>query len=279
MPTIGITGAKGMLGSDIAKLANSEGLSVNLYDLPEFDITRPSDIEKAVSECDCIINCAAYTNVDGAESEPEIAEAVNAVAVANLAKTVKSEDKYVLHISTDFVFGDDGINPLKETSRPNPLNVYGASKLKGEKFLEESGCRYGIIRVEWTYGKGGQNFINKIIQIAESLDEIKVVDDQVGSPTATSDAAKAILIFIKNKTEGLYHFASDGYASRFEVAKFILEEKRIKTPISPCSSKEFQAPAQRPANSRFDCSKIDKILDFERPHWKETLTSFLHGSS
>ena len=275
MKTIGITGGKGMLGSDIAILAEKEGFLVRIYDLPEFDITKQSDIQQVVSECDFMVNCAAYTAVDKAESEPELAASVNATAVANLAKAAKLAEKYLLHISTDFVFGDNGDLPLHEMSETNPLSVYGATKLKGETLLKESGCKNAIIRIEWTYGANGNNFINKISEFAAKLDQLNVVDDQIGSPTATVDIAKAVLCFLNNESEGLYHFASNGYASRFEVAKFILEQKGDKTPVSPCSSSEFKTPAHRPENSRFNCSKIDGVIDFKRPNWQESLRKFL----
>ena len=272
---IGITGGRGMLGSDIKTLVEKEGFSPKIYDLPEFDLTNRASIDAMVAECDTIINCAAYTAVDKAEEEPDIAEAVNATAVANLADAAKLADKYILHISTDFVFGDDSDTPLNETFQTNPLSVYGATKLHGEKALEKSGCKHGIIRIEWTYGHNGNHFISKIAELAEKLDQLTVIDDQVGSPTPTEYVAKAAICFIKNQTEGLYHFSSKGYASRYEVAKFILNTLNINTPLTPCSSSEFVTPAQRPKNSRFDCSKIDKVIDFERPDWKEALKKFL----
>ncbi len=272
---LGITGGRGMLGTDIKLLAEQEGFEPVIYDLPEFDLTDRALIDAMVAECDIIINCAAYTAVDKAEEEPEIAEAVNATAVANLAEAAKLADKYLLHISTDFVFGDDSNNPMDENFPTNPLSVYGATKLHGEKLLEKSGCKHGIIRIEWTYGRNGNHFISKIAELAEKLDQLNVIDDQIGSPTPTKYVAKAAICFIKNRTEGLYHFSSKGYASRYEVAKFILNELNINTPISPCSSSEFVTPAQRPKNSRFDCSEIDKVLDFKRPEWQNALKSFL----
>jgi len=272
---IGITGGRGMLGSDIKILAEKEGFEVLIYDLPEFDLTKEKDIEKIVSECDIIVNCAAYTAVDKAEEEPELAKAINATAVAKLAESAKLADKYILHISTDFVFGDDSDRPMNEDYTTNPLSVYGATKLHGEELLINSGCRHAIIRIEWTYGTNGNHFISKIAELAEKLDQLSVIDDQIGSPTPTEDVAKAVISFIKNRTEGLYHFAAEGYASRYEVAEFIINKLNITTPIAPCSSSEFVTPAQRPKNSRFDCSKIDKVIDFKRPNWKSALSKFL----
>ena len=272
---IGITGGNGMLGSDIAKAAKKEGLTPILYDLPDFDITKQESIDKMIAESDIIINCAAYTAVDKAEAEPDIAAAVNAEAVKKIADSAKIAGKYLLHISTDFVFGDDSETPMNENFPTNPLSVYGATKLHGEEALKESGCKHAIIRIEWTYGSNGNNFITKIAEFAKKLDQLSVIDDQIGSPTPTKSVAQAAICFVKHRTEGLYHFAAKNYASRYEVAKFILEELKLPTPVSPCSSSEFPTPAQRPKNSRFDCSKIDKVLDFERPEWQTALREFL----
>ena len=265
-----------MLGSELKIMAESAGFDVTAYDLPEFDITRRNDIDRIVEESDIIVNCAAYTAVDAAESDPDAAEAVNATAVGALAESAESADRYVIHISTDFVLGDNGTEPLTEESPTNPLSVYGATKLKGEHLLRDSGCRHAVIRVEWSYGEHGtSNFITKIAKAAHEREHLNVVDDQVGAPTATVDIARAILCFMEKEIEGLFHFAADGYASRFETAEFILHELGIDTPVYPCSSEEFPTPAQRPLNSRFNCSKIDSVIDFVRPDWKSSLMEYL----
>jgi len=275
MSRIAILGGKGMLGSDLAKLAESAGHEVNVFDLPEFNITRNADIRNAVSSADFIVNCAAYTAVDKAETERGTCRSVNALAVGSLAKFAKNENKYLIHISTDFVFGDESEKSLSEDDTPNPLGWYGATKLEGEKLLQSSGCRSAIVRVEWTYGRNGVNFISKFLDVAKKNPKLKVVGDQTGSPTWTADVARAIMCLLKNRTEGLYHFADAGYASRYEVAKFIMREKGIDKEITSCSSSDFPAPAQRPLNSRFNCSKIDKVIDFKRPTWQESMSAFL----
>jgi len=267
-----------MLGSDIAVLAETLGYTVNIYDLPEFDLTAHHNIESMVADNDIIINCAAYTAVDQAESEEEICRSVNADAVGFLGKTANLANKYVLHISTDFVFGDDGDCALNENSATYPLSVYGATKLQGETLLHDSECRNGIIRVQWTYGLNGQHFISKIAELANKLDSLKVVDDQYGAPTPTSSVAEAVMFFVKNEIEGLYHYAAKGYASRYEVAELIVSQLALPTLLTSCSSADFPAPAARPFNSRFDCSKIDRELDFERPDWREALKIFLRNS-
>ena len=262
-----------MLGSDLAKLAKSAGYQVSVSDLPEFNITRNADIGNAVSHADIIVNCAAYTAVDKAETDRETCRSVNALAVESLAKFAKN--KYLIHISTDFVFGDESETALSEDDMPNPLSWYGATKLEGEKLLQASRCHYAIVRLEWTYGRHGVNFISKLLDAAGKNPKLKVVGDQTGSPTWTADVARAIMCLIKNRTEGLYHFADNGYASRYEVAKFILREKNIDKEVSSCSSADFPTPAKRPKNSRFNCSKIDKVIDFKRPTWQESMAEFL----
>ena len=275
MSRISILGGKGMLGSDLAKLAESAGHEVSIFDLPEFNITRNDDIRNAVSDANFIVNCAAYTAVDKAETEREKCRSVNAFAVESLAKFAKNKNKYLIHISTDFVFGDESENILSENDTPSPLSWYGITKLEGEKLLQASGCRHAIVRLEWTYGRNGVNFISKLLEAAKKNPKLKVVGDQTGSPTWTADAARAIMCLIKNRTEGLYHFAADGYASRYEVAKFILREKNIEKEIISCSSSDFPTAAKRPKNSRFNCSKIDKVIDFKRPTWQESMAEFL----
>ena len=275
MSRISILGGKGMLGSDLAKLAESAGHEVFIFDLPEFNITCDADVQNAVSHADFIVNCAAYTAVDKAETERETCRSVNALAVESLAKFAKGKNKYLVHISTDFVFGDESEKSLSEDDTPKPLSWYGTTKLEGEKLLQASGCRHAIVRLEWTYGKNGVNFITKLLEAAKKNPKLKVVGDQTGSPTWTADAARVILRLFEKQTEGLYHFAAAGYASRYEVAKFILQEKNIDRETSSCSSSDFPTPAKRPKNSRFNCSKIDKVIDFKRPPWQEAMAEFL----
>lgn len=275
MATIGITGGRGMLGSDIKVKAEADGYNVNIYDLPEFDLRDKKNIDEIVEANDIIINCAAYTAVDKAESEKELCEEINAEVPGKIGKLAAEQNKYVVHISTDFVFGDNSSDPLNELSPANPLSIYGSTKLNGEKNLIDSGCLNAIIRVQWTYGKNGNHFVSKIIELANKMPELKVVADQYGAPTPTTAAADAVICFIKKQITGLYHFAADGYTNRYETAKFILNEMNINIPLSPCDSSCFPAPAKRPLNSRFDCSKIDQVLDFKRPDWKDAMKKFI----
>ncbi|MCD4832095.1 MAG: dTDP-4-dehydrorhamnose reductase [Anaerohalosphaeraceae bacterium] len=270
-----ILGARGMLGSDIAKLLISRGKNPACFDLPNFDITDSKQLQNAAGDADIIINCAAFTDVDKAETKSSDACAVNAEAVGSLAKIAAENNAYIIHISTDFVFDGTKHTPYTETDEPNPVNVYGQSKLSGEKLLTQSTCRNSIIRVQWSYGQNGDNFIKKLISLSTRQDSLKVVSDQIGSPTATAETAKVIAEFVEKQPLGLYHFAAAGYAGRFEVAKFVFDKLNIKTELAPCLSSEFPAPAKRPCNSRFCCDKISQLLNCDIESWNGPLERFL----
>jgi dTDP-4-dehydrorhamnose reductase len=276
-PSITLLGGRGMLGTDIARTARSRGCRVDVFDLPEFDITNPDHLAAAVGSSDVVINCAAFTNVDGAESQADLAHRVNAEAVGHLGRLAKSSDVYVLHISTDFVFDGRKNSPYTETDAPSPLSVYGATKHQGEQLLAASGCRHAIIRVQWTYGAAGNNFVAKMLQLAQSRKQLTVVDDQIGSPTATWEVAGTILHLLSADTypQGLYHFAASGYASRLEQARFIFDLAGLDIDVLPCKTSDFKTPAQRPLNSRFDCAKIKSLLPEPIRKWQDPLKEFM----
>jgi len=272
---IAILGGRGMLGSDLTSICESQGFRVEVFDLPEFDITDPRQLQEALNAAQMIVNCAAYTNVDGAESQAELAYQVNAEAVGRLGAIARDAGKWVVHISTDFVFDGRSNRPYVETDPPNPVNTYGKSKLAGEQLLAQSGCGHCIVRVEWTYGSAGNNFVTKLIRRAKSHDALKVVDDQIGSPTATTEVAKAICELLRKRPEGIFHFASAGYVSRYEMARFILDKLSMDVDLLPCKTSEFPSAAARPLNSRFDCSKIASLLREPIELWQAPLEDFL----
>jgi len=271
---IAVFGANGMLGTDLCQVLRQHGYQVIPYDLPQFDITDSRDLVRAFIDADATINCAAYTNVDAAESDRQRAYAVNAAAIAGLAELASQYERYILHISTDFVFDGKLPRPYRETDTPCPLSVYGVSKLDGERYLQHSGCRHAIVRVQWTYGSHGANFISKLIARARSQPELAMVNDQIGSPTATIDVANAICELIGKQPQGLFHYAADGYGTRYEVAEAVLQMLGIDCQLRACTTADFPAAAQRPLNSRFDCSCIDALLSQPRPHWRASLQRF-----
>jgi dTDP-4-dehydrorhamnose reductase len=275
--SIAILGGRGMLGTDLAGICEQQGFDVKVFDLPEFDIKNPKHLKQAVGTAEAIVNCAAYTNVDAAESETELAHQVNAEAVGRLGVIAKDKDKWILHVSTDFVFDGRLNKPYVETDPPNPINEYGRSKWEGEKLLLECGCRHCILRIEWTYGLHGNNFVTKIIQRAKGDKILKVVDDQVGSPTATTEVAKMICKLLTKKPEGVFHFASAGYVSRYDMSKFIFDKLSFDVNLLPCETGDFVTAAERPLNSRFDCSKIKALLGEPIEPWQGPLECFLRG--
>jgi dTDP-4-dehydrorhamnose reductase len=272
---IALLGGNGMLGSDLAKALQKHNFHFEVFDIPGFDITKTSHLEQAVSSFSLIINCAAYTDVEKAESQPDLAYLVNAQAVGQLAALAKRAGRYVLHISTDFVFDGKSDKPYSETDATNPINIYGETKLAGENLLIASGCPHCIIRVQWTYGLAGNNFITKLIERAKKDANLKVVDDQTGSPTATTEVADVICQLVPKKPAGLFHFANAGCASRFDVAKFVFEKLKMPVVLTPCKTGEFPAAAKRPLNSCFDCTRIISLLERPIDHWQVPLERFL----
>ena len=272
---IAILGGKGMLGTDLARAFKERRDQAAVFDLPEFDITRQEDLERIAGEYPLIINCAAYTNVDGAQSESDIAYKINAQAVGELGAAAKKTGARGLHISTDFVFDGESDTPYVETDKPNPINEYGKSKLAGEQLLVESGCGHCIMRVEWTYGSAGNNFVSKLIRLAKERTKMSVVADQVGSPTATIQAAVAICELADKKANGLFHFAAAGYVSRYEMAKFVFDKLGIDIDLKSCKTSDFECAAVRPLNSCFDCSKIQELLDKPIENWQVVLERYL----
>jgi dTDP-4-dehydrorhamnose reductase len=272
---LAILGGRGMLGSDVADECKSRGIDFEVFDLPEFDITNEQQLLSVVGRFKTIINCAAYTNVDKAETENALAFRVNSEAVGQLAYYARKLNAWVLHISTDFVFDGTGDKPYTEKDIPHPINAYGRTKLAGERLLVENKCNHCIMRVEWTYGLNGDNFIKKFLQKARTQKEMKVVDDQFGSPTATTEAAKAVCDLMLKKPKGIFHFASQGYASRLDVAQFIVQTLGLDVQLTGCKTSDYPSAAARPLNSRFDCGKIRPLLSGPIKPWQAPLEEFL----
>lgn len=268
-----LLGANGMLGTEVRAVCADKNLKA--FDLPEFDITDKAQLSAAINDASVVINCAAFTDVEKAESQYESAYKVNAEAVENLAQIAAEKGIYVIHISTDFVFDGRKDSPYEETDVPRPINAYGKSKLEGELMLMENHQNCAIIRIEWTYGKNGNHFIKKLLSQCQQHKSVKVVDDQFGSPTSTQAVAEVLRTFAEKKHRGLFHYAAAGYASRYEAAKFAVEKLNLQNEIVPCRSSEFKTVAQRPLNSRFCCEKIEPLLDGPIEMWQKPLERFL----
>ena len=272
---VALLGGRGMLGTVVAEACARRGCEVLVYDLPEFDVTSEDHLRQAVDAADIIINCAAYTNVDGAESNAELAHRVNGAAVGRLGRLARASGKWVLHFSTDFVFDGRLDRPYTENDQPNPINEYGKSKLAGETLVRESGCPCCIVRLEWTYGSHGRNFVTKLVERARTTKSLNVVSDQVGSPTATIEVAKVVCDLVERRPQGLFHFAGAGYVSRYDMAAFVFRRIGLDVELRPCRTSDYPAPAARPLNSRFDCSRIQPLLTEPIAPWREPLERFL----
>jgi dTDP-4-dehydrorhamnose reductase len=272
---VAVLGSKGMLGTEVCSLLSEKQIKVHSYDLPEFDITNTDQLENALAGVDTVINCAAFTDVDAAEDKAEQAMRINADAVGYIGYMAAKKKINVYHVSTDFVFDGRSASAYSENDLPNPVNTYGKTKLKGEELLEKSGCCWSIIRVQWSYGRAGSNFVSKIVNKAKTTDELKIVDDQIGAPTWTRDMAKAIIALMEKNSTGLYHFANCGFVSRFQVAKYIKNFLHLNCTFVPCKSSEFDTAAERPKNTRFDISKIQSQLSYNIPVWQDSMSVFL----
>ncbi len=274
-----ILGSKGMLAQDLKLVFREENLT--LWDKEGLDITNKEMVKRKLKKLkpEIILNTSAYTDVDGAEKKKELAFKINGEAVGYLTEISKIIGAIFTHFSTDYVFGQNKKEGYKEDDKPlNPLNVYGASKLEGErKILKEKGLKYYLIRISWLFGPSRRkkrkykNFVETILKISEEKKEIKVVNDQFGKPTYTLDVAKAVKNLIENKKPyGIYHLPNESWTNWYNFAKKIVEIAGRKTKILPCKTEDFPRPAKRPKYSILINTKIPKLRN-----WQEALKDFL----
>ena len=255
MQTILVTGAKGMLGQDLCPILKQAGYQVIETDVDTLDITDVNQVECVIKQYapDFVIHCAAYTNVDKAESDPSTTFLINAQGTENIAKICAKQDTVLIAISTDYVFDGTATKPYTSTETRNPIGVYGISKAEGEIAVEKYCKKYYIVRTSWLYGHKGKNFIETIIGLTQRLPEIKVIADQFGCPTWTVDLANALLSLIKdNKNYGVYHFCGGGQTSWYGLACEAVRLLGINSKINPCTTKEYPLPAKRPKYSVMD---------------------------
>lgn len=278
-----VTGANGQLGNEmqiVSKNSKDKYIFTDVCDgYEKLDITDLDAIRRMVAENDvkCIINCAAWTNVDKAETAGNIVETLNATAPENLAKAMKEVGGLLVHISTDYVFGGDPYNtPCREDQKGTPTGVYGLTKLHGEQKIQAVGGHYIIIRTAWLYSEFGHNFVKTMLNLTATKPQLKVVFDQTGTPTYAGDLAEAIFDIIDNRKfeghDGVYHFSNEGVCSWYDFTKKIAElAGHDSCDIQPCHSNEFPSPVTRPAYSVLDKTKIKETFGLKIPYWVDSL--------
>lgn len=279
-----VTGANGQLGNEMQLVSRqSEKDTYTFTDVCEgyqkLDITNLDDIRKAVKDgnIQCIVNCAAWTNVDKAETAGPIVETLNATAPAYLAQAMKEVGGLLVHVSTDYVFGGDPYNtPCREDQQGTPTGVYGLTKLHGEQQIAATGADHIIIRTAWLYSEFGHNFVKTMLQLTATKPQLKVVFDQTGTPTYAGDLAQAIFDIVENRRyeghTGIYHFSNEGVTSWYDFTKKIAElAGHTACDIQPCHSDEFPSPVKRPAYSVLDKTKIKETFGISVPYWEDSL--------
>ena len=274
-----VTGANGQLGNEMRIVSRQSQDRYFFTDVAELDITNADAVEQMVQEnqIQAIINCAAYTNVDQAEDNRELAERLNATAVRNLALAIQKNNGILVHISTDYVFGGTQNNtPCGEDEPANPTGVYGITKLQGEQAIIEIGCRHLIIRTAWLYSEFGKNFVKTMLSLTSTKPSLKVVFDQVGTPTYAYDLAEVIFHIVENRlyedNDGIYHYSNEGVCSWFDFTKMIAEYTgHTSCDIQPCHSDEFPSKVIRPSYSVLDKTKIKTTFGIRIPYWTDSL--------
>ncbi len=273
---VALIGETGLLGKEIKLELESFGYSVTGFTSKVLDISNPQAVEAALSrqKWDMVINAAAYTKVDLCETHQELAFAVNGDGPKFISEWCFANKTPLIHFSTDYVFDGSNSHPYKENDAVNPLSVYGKSKLQGEQAVLNSRCDAYIFRIQWLFGDG-PNFIRSILKKAAEVSELRVVNDQHGSPTWTKDLAKSIRSVLEHKPPfGIYHLASEGYTTWYDLAKTILSAKSMDTQVHPVPSTEYVLPAKRPQNSRLNLSKFNQTGCLQPPFWEDAVRRY-----
>jgi len=293
-----VTGANGQLGRSLRRAFAGAQDDIVFTDVEELDITDLAAVRALVAAegVDTIVNCAGYTNVDGAEDNPDQARLLNATAVENLAVAMKEVGGLLVHISTDYVYGGEALNtPIPETQKPAPQGVYAVTKLQGEEAIARVGCRHIIIRTAWLYSEYGKNFVKTMLRLTAEKPSLKVVFDQVGTPTYAGDLAEAIVKLLEiagqagndgvvmpgsDRASNIFHYTNEGVCSWYDFAKAIAAYAgQSACDIQPCHSDEFPSKVHRPAYSVLDKSKIKSVLGMTIPHWTDSLKVCLKALS
>ncbi len=275
MKKILVIGKNGQVGFDLMHTLQGYGEVIGT-DRNTLDLSRPETIFPFIDliKPSIIVNAAAYTNVDKAESESELAFTINAKASLEMAKAAKKHNSLFIYFSTDYVFNGKKSGAYEETDLPDPINIYGKSKLLGEQAVENVGGRYFIFRTSWVYSNRGKNFPSTMLKLAKERAELRVVNDQFGAPTCSLDIARAISSILDHEAYGLYNLTAGGRTSWYEFAQEILKDTQVK--LIPIPSSEYPTPAKRPANSVLSHKKLNDTLNIFMPNWKDSIKAKVH---
>lgn len=279
--TVLVTGAEGQLGSDLVLLLVLSGYKVFGMGKSELDITNEEEVNKVVSflKPEIIIHCAAYTQVDKAESDSDTVFLINGIGTRNIAIAAESNHSKLIYISTDYVFDGCSTTAYNEFSPVSPINIYGTSKLAGEMMVRDFHSKFFIVRTSWVFGVNGNNFVKTMLQLSREREQLKVVNDQIGSPTYTLDLSKCIMQLMETNKYGIYHVSNSGCCSWFDFAKEVFRQTNNSIILESCTTDEFPRQAKRPKYSVMDHMGL-RINHFDpMPHWKNALTRFLIQSN
>ena len=272
-----VTGVRGQLGHDVVEELTRRGIDAVGVDIEEMDVTDKDSVDSVVRGAapDAVIHCAAYTAVDAAEENEELCRRVNADGPRNIAGVCRELDIKMLQVSTDYVFDGRGDNFWRPEDECHPQSVYGQTKYEGELAVQNTLEKYFIVRIAWSFGVNGKNFVKTMLSLAKAHDTIRVVDDQVGSPTYTFDLARLLVDMVLTDRYGIYHATNEGICSWYDFACAIFEEAGVDVKVIPVSTEEYAAKAPRPANSRLDKEKLTENGFEKLPPWRDALKRFL----
>ena len=277
MNNILVTGSTGQLGSDVVKELLKRGYSTLSPNRSEFNLCSEDSIRNYIlnSNCEAIVHCAAYTQVDKAEDEKDLCIKINATATKHIVKCAKILDIPMIYISTDYVFDGTKDGEYTENDETNPINIYGESKLAGEKYVQEILDKYYIVRTSWVFNINGKNFIETMLRLSKANNQLSIVNDQIGSPTYTKDLSRLLVDMLETSKYGLYHATNAGYCSWYEFANTIFKLANINIDIKAINSNEYASRAKRPLNSKLSKDKLIEYGFKPLPHWEDALKDYL----
>ena len=277
MNNIFVTGSTGQLGSDVVKELLKRGYSTLSPNRSEFNLCSEDSIRNYIlnSNCEAIVHCAAYTQVDKAEDEKDLCIKINTTATKHIVKCAKILDIPMIYISTDYVFDGTKDGEYTENDETNPINIYGESKLAGEKYVQEILDKYYIVRTSWVFNINGKNFIETMLRLSKANNQLSIVNDQIGSPTYTKDLSRLLVDMLETSKYGLYHATNEGYCSWYEFADTIFKLANINIDIKAINSNEYASRAKRPLNSKLSKDKLIEYGFKPLPHWEDALKDYL----